>query len=161
MEKTLEYIEHTSGNRVRKSVKIGQITLLGKSHKQSLTPVEQLILKQKCVTAYNKFCFSKDVFYSTFYTRAKQTNDTMVCLNDGTFGQITVIYVSDENSVRLLLKKFCVEQVQYPRHLKRVVRAEIDCYEDVPADEILEKCLVVDTSTDSYISVLPNRFESD
>lgn len=160
-EKTVRYIEdHISNTRIKVSKKLGEITLLGISHKQEILSAEQVILLQKSVVAYNKFFYSNDVFYSSFYKQAKQTNDTVVCLNDGRFGYIVVIYEKDEK-VYILLKIIFVDAVLCPNHLKRITENQIDTYANIPADEVKEKCLIVNTSTESYISMLPNRFESD
>lgn len=160
-EKATEFIDQINNTRVRNSKKIGEITLLGKSHKQDLLPVEQAILRRKSIVAYNKFFYLNDVFFSTAYKQAKQTNDTVVCLNDGSYGQIVVIYENDENdSVLILLKKTIVEPEKCPIHLKRIIQAN-PTYAIARADEVREKCVVIDTLKESYISVLPNTFESD
>lgn len=160
-EKAVEYIDEISNTRVRISKKLGEITLLGKSHKQELLPVEQVILAQESVLAYNKFFYLNDIFYSTFYKRAKQTNDSVVCLNDGRLGQIVSIYENAENEVYILLKIIIVEAVPCPNHLKRISQTQVDTYATARADDVKEKCLIINISTESYISVLPNRFESD
>lgn len=160
-EEVIQYMDETSNTRVRVSKKLGNITLLGASHRQDLLPAEQVIPAQKSVVAYNKFFYLNDVFYSAFYKRAKQTNDTVICLNDGRFGQIGVKYENAENVVYILLKIIFVEAIPGPSHLKRIIQTQVDTYVTAQAEEIKEKCLVISTSTESYISKLPNRFESD
>lgn len=159
-EKAVQYIDSLSNTRVKKSKKLGEITLLGTWHKQELLPAEQMILSHKSVLAYHKFCYSNDIYYSTFYKRAKQTNDSIICSKDGRFGEIVVIYENAE-TVYILLKIIFVEVVPCPKHLKRITETQVDTYATIRADEVKEKCLIINTSTESYISTLPNKFESD
>lgn len=160
-EKTVQYIDKMSNNRVRNSKKRDNITLLGLAHKQELLPAQEAILHRKSIEAYMKFFHLDDIFYSTFYKRAKQTNDTVVCLNDGRFGEIVVIFENSDNQVSVLVKLLYVENVPGLIHMKRIDQTQICTYTTVLANEVKEKCLIINSVKESYVSTLPNRFESD
>lgn len=158
-ETARNYINEIRSNKVKNSKKIGLITLFGTPRNKKLNPSEQSILQKTNILEYNKLFFSNDLFYSTSYKKCEKTNDTVVSLKDGSFGQITRIY-EDAGIVYILLKKFRVQKVPsfFPVHLKKV---EFGDLVRARADEISEKCILINTLKETYLSCLPNRVESD
>lgn len=154
------YIDRILSNRVKYSKKIGAITLLGKPSSKKLNLDEKRILHENRIVDYKKFFYLNDIFYSTSYKISTKTNDTVVCLRDESYGQITRIYVKN-GTVYLLLKKFCVEAAQYlPVQMKKVSLRN-STLQSVPVHEVSEKCILISTSKETYVSKLPNRIESD
>lgn len=163
METTFNYIDRMKSMRVKKSHKIGQITIFGSPHKHKLNVTEKQYLLTNCdhVMACYKFFYGNDVYYSVTYERAVQTDDTMVLLKNGQIGQIRLIFV-DKECVYVLLKILSVESVdQFPSHIQKVCRNVVETFLVVPAENILLKLLLISTVKESYLSELPNQFEGD
>lgn len=158
-ETASDYIDRIRSNRVKDCKKIGDITLLGKSKLTKLLAHEKQILNCEQIQDYKKFFFLHDVFYSTSYTRATTTNDTVICLNNGNYGFITRIYEKDE-TVHVLIRNLSVEKENLlPMQIRKVSISET--YQSFPVLDIAEKCILVSTKNENYVSKLPNRIESD
>lgn len=111
--------------------------------------------------AYYKFFHDNDVHFSTEYKRAAQTDDTMVQLKDERIGRINLIF-KEKGTVSLLLKIFEIERVQqFPEHIKKISKNIEDRFEIVPAEDILQKLILITTAKESYVSELPNPYEGD
>lgn len=163
METTFNYIDRMDSMRVKKSRKIGQITIFGSPHKHKLDVTQKQKLLTTCdhTMAYYKFFYGNDVYYSSTYERAEQTNDTVVLLKNGQIGQIRLIFI-DKECVYVLLKILSVEAVdQFPSHIKKVCRNVVEGFLVVPAEDILLKLLLISTVKENYLSELPNQFEGD
>lgn len=152
-------IELSTKNRLKSSKKVGKVTLFGKPRKEELTPKEQFILKKDSILGYTKFFLLNNVYYSASYKKAKVTNDTIVSFKDGNFGQILRIYEAGD-AVYVLMKKYCTEEAKFlPNHIRKVSRC--DLLEITQAEDICEKCVLISTLKEQFISQLPNKFESD
>lgn len=141
----------------------GQITLFGNPHKHKLDSHEQIFFdaNSEHVLAYYKFFYGNDVYFSSSYKRATQTDDSVVLLKDGRIGRISLIFKMG-TTISLLLKMLAVEKVdQLPEHILRVTKSIIDKFEVVPAENISKKLLFISTTKDSFTSELPNPFEGD
>lgn len=113
------------------------------------------------IMAYYKFFYGNDVFFSTTYKRAEQTDDTVVLLKDERIGRISLVF-KKERAVSLLLKILQVGKVQqFPEHLKKIIKNVADKFEIVPAGNVLKKLVLITTTKESYISELPNQYEGD
>lgn len=124
---------------------------------------QKTILKQDTdyLMAYFKSFYENDVYFSTTYKRAEQTNDTVVLLKDKRVGQITLIFQENE-TVFILLKMFKTESVpQFPKHFTKICKNVEDEFDKVPAEEISQKLLLISTVSENYLSELPNQFEGD
>ncbi|KAJ6647760.1 hypothetical protein Bhyg_02983, partial [Pseudolycoriella hygida] len=97
-ETTFTCLERMNSMRVKTSKKIGNITLFGSPHKLKLEDHERSVLQRDTdyIFAYHKFFYENDVYYSTSYKRAEQTNDTVIMLKDQTVGQVELIFNDDE-----------------------------------------------------------------
>ena len=145
------------------TLKLGEVTLFGNSHNHKLDMNEKAILKKDCtsVPAYYKFYHDNDVYYSTTYKRAEQSNDTVVLLRDQTIGQIVLIFIGD-GVVSILVKVLISEPVnKFPEHIKRIRRNLPEEFVIARADEVMEKLLLISTTSESYVSRLPNQYEGD
>lgn len=160
---TFNYIERSRSMRVKKSVKLGQITLFGSPHRHKLDANQKIILLRDSdyIMAYFKFFYKNDIYFSSTYKRAEQTNDTIVLLKDERIGVVNLIFVDNE-IVSLLLKILQVEPVhKFPMHIKKIRLNVADEYVVVHAEEVNQKLLIISTSNESYVSKLPNQFEGD
>lgn len=111
--------------------------------------------------AYYKFFYGNDVYFSSTYKKAEQTDDTVVLLKDGRICRINLIFKT-EAVVSLLLRILEVEHVdRLPDHILRVKKCTTDMFEVVPAENILKKLILISTTKESYTSELPNNFEGD
>lgn len=148
-------------------IKIGEITIFGSPHKYKLNSSQKIILNKDSdyILAYFKFFYGNDVYFSSTYKRAEQTNDTMVLLKDERIGQIRLIF-QEETTVFVLLKIFKIESVPlFPKHFKKICN-KIDDEEDdefakVSAEQVFKKLLLISTVNGNYLSELPNHFEGD
>ena len=145
------------------TLNIGAVTLFGNCHKHRLEEHEKAILKKDStfIFAHHKFFYDNDVYYSTTYKRAEQSNDTIVLLKDQTVGQIVLIF-TDDGVVSMLVKIMIVEAInKFPAHIQKIRRSLTDEFVAVRADEVLEKMLLISTTNESYVSRLPNHYEGD
>lgn len=111
--------------------------------------------------AYNKFFYGNDIFYSVTYKRAEQTDNTVVILKDQRIGIISLIF-KETDSVFVLLKMLQTERVpNFPTHIKKICKNNVDVFKKIPAEEILQKLLLISTETESFITELPNQYEGD
>lgn len=111
--------------------------------------------------AYYKFFSGNDVYFSSTYKKAEQTDDSVVMLKDGRIGRINLVFKMGV-TVSLLLKILHVEQVyQFPKHIKMISRKTTDKFEIVPADNVHKKMICIATSKETYLSELPNPYEGD
>lgn len=160
---TTEFIDRCRSMKVKKSKKLGQITLFGSPHKHTLNANHRNVLLQDSdyVMCYYKFFFKNNIYFSSTYLRAKQTNDTVVMLNDKRVGTISLIFECG-GKVSLLIKILHVEQVQnFPTHIRKIRPDATDHVVKVSAEEISQKLLLITTAKEQYISELPNQYEGD
>lgn len=158
---TVRYIDRSSNQRVKFFKKVGSITLFGKPRQHDLNTNEKSILKQTKALSYNKFYQHNEVYYSSKFKRSKKRKDTAVFLKDGTFGEISLIFEENE-SVYLILKKLQTSLVRGgPSHVNKILTEITDEYFKVRAEDVSEKCILIETSKESFISRFPNRIESD
>lgn len=160
---TFNYIERCRSMRVKKSLKVGPITLFGSPHKHRLDANQKTILRRDSdyILAYYKFFYINNVYLSSTYKRAEQTNDTIVILKDKRIGVISLIFRDDEK-VSILLKLLHVEPVpKFPVHIKKLCVNVEDEFVTVDAEEIIQKLLLISTRNVNYLSELPNQFEGD
>lgn len=113
------------------------------------------------IMAYFKFFYGNDVYFSSTYKRAEQTNDTMVLLKDKRVGQISLIFQEDK-TVFIVLKIIKTESVpKYPKHINKMCKNIVDEFVKVPAEDVSQKLLLISTVNENYLSELPNQFEGD
>lgn len=144
-------------------IKIGEITVFGSPHKHKMDSNQKIILNKDTdfIMAYFKFFYGNDVYFSSTYKRAEQTNDTMVLLKDERVGEIRLIF-QEEETVFIVLKIFKTESVpQYPQHIKKMCKNIDDEFVKVPAEDVSQKLLLISTVNENYLSELPNQFEGD
>lgn len=170
--KVLSYIEYISTLRKVKNVReIGNVTLLNQPTLHNLSDEEKLVLRDQIVFnstyayEYKKFILNNDIYYSSSYKRAEQTNDTRVKLNDGTYCQIDLILELD-GVVYLLVTTFdticnsTITGIHVNSHLKLCEISSIN-KKCVPISNILKKCIFISTSNFIVITEFPNRIECD
>lgn len=111
--------------------------------------------------AYYKFFYGNDVFLSTSYKKAKQTDDTTVMLKDKRVGKISLIF-KEEESVFLLLQMLDTERVpHFPSHIEKVSMKDEYRFEKIPAEDIQQKLLFISTLKENFITKIPNHYECD
>lgn len=82
-------------------------------------------------------------------------------LKDKRVGIISLIFKENE-SVFMLLQMLDIESVpQFPSHVKKVSMNNERFFEKVPAEDILEKLVMISTVKVSFVTSIPNRFECD
>lgn len=166
------YLDYISTLRKVKHVRcIGNVTLLNKPILRNLTDEEKLALRDYIVISsaqcneYKKFIINNDIYYSSSYKRAKQTNDTCVKLIDGSYCQIdSIIQISEV--VYLLVTIFDpvresnIDGINEDSHLKicMISSATKKC---VVTTSVLKKCIFVSTNNLIVITELPNKIECD
>jgi hypothetical protein len=84
------------------------VSLIGKPKLYRLNSAESLVFNKfnynhEIVLSYSKFIFKKIIFSSNLYKRAKKSNDTIVELQDGSFGSVKYIFKSDDNNNFMIL----------------------------------------------------------
>lgn len=111
--------------------------------------------------AYHKLFYGNNIFFSTTYEKAEQTNDTVVILKDKRIGVISLIF-EERESVFMILKMLKTERVSnFPAHIKKVCKNKEDNFEKVSAESILQKLLLISTIDECFVTELPNQYEGD
>lgn len=111
--------------------------------------------------AYYKFFIGNEVYVSSIYKKAEQTDDSVVMLKDGRVGRINLVFKKG-TTVSLLLKILHVENVyQFPEQIKMISSKTADDFEIVPAENVIKKMICIATSKETYLSELPNPYEGD
>ncbi len=148
---------------MKQHLKIGQVTLFGSPHKHKLNSTEKSLLQRNSeyIMAHHKFFYGNDIFFSVTYQKAEQTDDTVVILKDQRIGIISLIFI-ETGSVCLLLQIIEVERVpNFPSHIKKICKSTVDSFENVQAEDILRKLLIISTMNERFITELPNQYEGD
>lgn len=89
-----KYLDHINNTNVKISEKCGTITLFGKPLVHKCFEHEKVIVNEDTLGVYKKFFYEGDIFYSAS-KKSKQTNDAIVKLRDGSFGEIQLIFWSN------------------------------------------------------------------
>ena len=114
------------------------------------------------MVVHNRLVYKGQRLDGTGYKRCIKTNNTVVQLSEGKFGEIIQICTSTHSEVMLLVKLFNVHHnkaIANTPHITCISRSEHKCV--VLPSDIVGKCLLLEFSDKMYICTFPNNHEKD
>jgi hypothetical protein len=157
-------------SRVKNSVFVDDITLLGPSKHRLLSPIDRNLLQEagwnvgEIVQAFNRAIFNGQVISSKDYTRPTKTDDTCVQLRCGTYGIIDlIIFLTDPRQACVILLtplRVCPD-FRIANHLLPCAGKPFAPKVIVRPMDVLRKCLFFSVRTKKFVSYRPNEFERE
>lgn len=141
-----EFQSHMNNTYVKNSEKVGTVTLFGNGRIHKCNEQENLLIGKDHVTVYKKFFFAGSVFFS-ISKNLKQTNDTIVKLKDGSFGEIQLIFKNGQPTVNILIKKLKLCDQNEKSHLRSFTFTNTLVV--IPIDNVLEKCVLISNGSET------------
>lgn len=158
---------------IRNASRVDESTMLGSGQAVVLSTCEKVALQQHCgasvhkATEYQRCVVKSQVFHSTAYTRAVQSDSSVVSTHDGSFFKILKILkvVSLDGPCCVLLCRSVVlrESPYFPQHIKECFLSELQSVCCVEPSKLKSSCVYIEflPESKSFICELPNMIERD